>query len=170
MGKGPNGTVSEIVEVEAYLGHHDPASHAFKGMTPRNRAMFEVGGTCYVYLSYGVHYCMNVSTRKPGQGEAILLRAAIPLVGIERMQRNRGGDKPPEQLCNGPGKLAEALGVDLRYNGLRYDRPDFKIVDLGKSLQRRTIGSSPRIGISQAKDALLRFFVMDSPWVSGRRV
>lgn len=155
----------EIVEVEAYLGWRDPASHAYRGVTPRNRAMFESGGTCYVYLSYGVNYCMNVSTRAKGVGEAVLLRAAAPLEGIEAMRKNRGGMKD-RQLLNGPGKLCQALAIDLLYNGFTFDREDFKLVDLGRILPGKLIGVSPRIGISKAKDDELRFYVKGSPWLS----
>src|SRR5262249_12525637 len=103
----------EIVEVEAYLGGADPASHAYRGPTPRNRAMFERGGTCYVYLSYGINYCMNVATQGKGKGEAILFRAAAPLLGRDAMLKNRRvendhGGITDRILLSGPGKLCQA--------------------------------------------------------------
>ncbi len=126
----------EIVEVEAYLGSEDPASHAYRGLTERTRPMFDVGGTCYVYLSYGINFCMNVATQKRGIGQAVLLRAAAPLWGEAHMRARRTVcQKPrgsPYRLLNGPGKLTKALGIDLKYNGLLFTGDDFKIVDLGK--------------------------------------
>jgi DNA-3-methyladenine glycosylase len=156
-----------IVEVEAYLAEGDQASHAFRGQTPRNWPMFEPGGTCYVYLSYGIHHCMNVSTGNAGKGEAVLLRAVEPIFGQHRMLLNRPLDRGVSyQLCNGPGKLTRALGIDLAYNGLRFNSPSFKLVDLPDGLCRDDIGISPRIGISQAKDKPLRFFIKSSEWLS----
>jgi len=158
--------VCKIVEVEAYLGDRDPASHAFRGQTKRNWPMFRKGGTCYVYLSYGLNYCMNVSTLKEGIGEAVLLRAAEPLCGLREMERRRhaGGKKLP--LTNGPGRLCQALGVDLSYNGFTFDRLDLKIVDLGLDVPISRVGTSSRIGISKAADLPLRFFEKGSSWLS----
>ncbi len=160
----------EITEVEAYLGEDDPASHAFRGQTERNWPMFESGGTCYVYVSYGMHHCMNVSTGPKGLGHAILFRAARPIEGIDAMIRNRGlGNLPREaalkQLLNGPGKLTQALGVDLGYKGSKFDRPNFKLIDLGIRVPEGEVVMSPRVGISKAKDAPLRFTIRSSPWL-----
>jgi DNA-3-methyladenine glycosylase len=161
----------EIVETEAYLGSEDAASHAFRGITKRNEAMFEQGGTCYVYLSYGINYCMNVATQKKGLGEAVLLRAAAPLLGENSMRMNRGFTETSsiKNLTNGPGKLTQALGVNLNYNGFTFDRADFRLVDLKRKISPKLIGISSRIGISKAQDMELRFFVKSSPWVSGIR-
>jgi DNA-3-methyladenine glycosylase len=162
--------LAEIVEVEAYLGGNDPASHAYRGITKRNWPMFEGGGICYVYLSYGVNFCMNVSTREKGAGEAVLFRALRPLHGELQMKKNRGmqeGKKFPfAHISNGPGKLTQALGVDLSYNGFTFDRHDFRLVDLGRRLPPAAIGQSPRIGISKARDLELRYFIKSSPWLS----
>lgn len=179
LGKGllvENRLLAEIVEVEAYLGKKDPASHSARGPTPRNQPMFEQGGICYVYLSYGINYCMNVVTGPEGLGEAVLIRAIRPLRGTNAMARSRGlapftGDldnplKSIANICNGPGKLTQALGIDLRYNGLQFGRTGLKLVDLGKTYTASQIGRSPRIGISQATDKLLRFYVKGSPWLS----
>ncbi len=163
--------LAEIVEVEAYLGEADAASHTFLGKTKRNAAMFEAGGTCYVYLSYGMHFCMNVVTREAGRGEGVLVRAVAPLENLALMARNRGIDPaaPPGRLktiSNGPGKLTEALGVDLKLNGTTYDRPELALLDLGTELTPRSIGTSPRVGISLAADLPLRFYIKDSSWLS----
>ncbi|MCB0403847.1 MAG: DNA-3-methyladenine glycosylase [Bdellovibrionales bacterium] len=156
-----------IVEVEAYLGPDDPASHAFRGLSKRNASMFLQGGTCYVYLSYGVHYCVNVATGRQGVGEAVLLRALEPLAGEGQMRRNRKlRDKNHFGISNGPGKLTQAFSIDLRFDGKRFDREDFKLVDLGESLGDKQVAQSPRIGISKAKERLLRFYDKTSPWVS----
>lgn len=162
---GKTTMLARIVETEAYLGDTDPASHAFRGPTPRNRSMFETGGTCYVYLSYGINFCMNVSTKASGIGEAVLFRAAEPVLGVGAMQQRRKVAKI-NQLMNGPGKLTQALGIDLGFNGLRFDRQNLQLLDLGQNLPTRAIGRSPRIGISVAKEELLRFFIKDSEWLS----
>lgn len=157
--------VAEIVETEAYLGADDPASHAFRGISPRNEAMFKDGGHCYVYLSYGVNYCMNVVTGREHHGQAVLLRAAVPKVGLASMRKRRQTDRDA-QLMNGPGKLTQALGIDLRYDGTTFDRQDFKLVDSGLSVPTDYLGISPRIGISKAKDEPLRFYLRGSTWLS----
>lgn len=158
----------EIVEVEAYLPHNDEASHSFKGLTPRNQSMFEVGGTAYVYLIYGMYWCVNVVTEPQGSGAAVLLRAAAPLLGLKEMQKNRGlkADRSERALLSGPGKLTQALGINRTHDGVKFNQANFKIIDLGKVLGESDISSSPRIGISKAQDRPLRFFVKNSPWLS----
>jgi DNA-3-methyladenine glycosylase len=181
-GRGPDGRLEhrgclvEIVEVEAYLGESDPASHAANGPTPRSQVMFEAGGICYAYLSYGVNICMNVVTGAAGEGQAVLLRAAAPLWNWRRMLERRelptrAADEaaPPLLLLNGPGKLTKSLGITLAHNSLPFDRPDFKLVDLGRSVPKAALAVSPRIGISKARDLPLRFFIAGSPWVSRPR-
>lgn len=145
--------VTEIVEVEAYLGQADGASHSRMGPTARNASMFLPGGACYVYLCYGMHHCVNVVTREAGRGEAVLIRAVAPVKG----------DVGP---TDGPGKLAKALGIDRRHDGQRFDRPDLRLVDLGNRIPKSLIGVSPRIGISRDADLPLRFFIKDSGWLS----
>ena len=145
--------VTEIVEVEAYLSEADGASHSRMGRTERNASMFLPGGACYVYLCYGMHHCVNVVTREAGRGEAVLIRAVAPLEG----------EIGP---TDGPGKLAKSLGIDRRHDGLRFDRPDLSLVDLGRRVRKSLIGVSPRIGISRDAELSLRFFIKDSEWLS----
>lgn len=145
--------LARIVEVEAYLGELDPASHAHRGETPRNRSMFQDGGLCYVYLSYGMHFCMNVVTSHEGIGQGVLLRAAEPLRGFAAGVR-----------LDGPGRLTKGFGVTRADDGLSLRSRDFAIVDLAD--ERPKAVKSPRIGITKAADLLLRFTVKGSPYVS----
>ncbi len=151
-----------IVETEAYLGQNDPASHAYRGLTRRNSSMFGPPGTSYVYISYGVHHCFNVVCQPSGIGEAVLIRALEPLMGLEIMESNRKG-VAKEQLTNGPGKLCQALGIDLRLNGHDLtQRPLFLLP--GPSPY--AIGNSPRIGISVGRELPLRFYIKGNRYVS----
>jgi DNA-3-methyladenine glycosylase len=171
--QGGKPLLAEIVETEAYRGlGDDPASHCHRGETKRNGAMFAVGGTCYVYLSYGLNHCMNVVTGPVGQGSGILLRAAAPWLGAEQMALNRGlppglSPKVARNLLSGPGKLTQAFGIDLRHNGgLFSKKTGVMLVDLGKHYGSKEIAATPRIGISVGTDHLWRFVVRDSPWLS----
>jgi|694.fasta_scaffold27553_3 DNA-3-methyladenine glycosylase len=166
--RGRASFLCEIVEVEAYLGENDEASHSFRGLTPRNQSMFETGGTAYVYLIYGFYYCINVVTERKGLGSAVLIRAGIPLWGHQEMQANRKlkGELSLRDLLSGPGKLTQAMGIDKHLDGQKFNQSHFKIVDLGKKLRDSQYGSSSRIGISKAKDRKLRFFIKSSPWIS----
>lgn len=167
--------LAEIVETEGYLGVGlDPASHAHRGKSKRNASMFKRGGTSYVYLIYGVNHCLNVVTREKEIGEAVLIRAAKPLLGIEQMHKNRGlpldnRPKTLKNLLNGPGKLAKAFGIDLQHDGLPLDRKNFAIVDLGRTYTAEEVVSSPRIGITKAADLHYRFFLKDSEFISRRK-
>jgi len=177
LGKGlyvrhPSGEfLCELIEVEAYLGQEDEASHSARGLTARNQSMFAIGGTAYVYLIYGFYHCLNVSTEAEQVGAAVLFRAGKPLKGLPEMHKNRGlkGKIDEKKLLSGPGKLAQALKIDKRFDGRTFKDPHFKIIDLGNSLKESQIVSSPRIGISKAQDKHLRFFIKDSPWVSQKR-
>lgn len=157
-------TAGEIIEVEAYLGETDPASHAFGGMKMRNRSMFAAGGSCYVYLSYGMHFCMNVVTGREGYGEAVLIRAISPFMGLEQMCLRRGIVRRVESssikgVADGPGKLTQAMGIDLRFDGLNFFTKNYKIIDCGRKLATQEIAVSARIGISKAADLPLRFYI-----------
>lgn len=135
-----------IIETEAY-GLDDPASHSFKGMTPRNASMFGPAGHAYVYRSYGIHLCLIVVARR---GEAVLLRAILPDPGVESMTARRNSP----QLCNGPGRLAEALGIRLENDGVTLDGTGLSIV-LSGDMPDLLVG--PRIGISKPTERPWRF-------------
>lgn len=157
---------ARIVEVEAYFGEGDPASHACRGMTPRNSIMFGRAGRAYVYLNYGVHYLLNAVTGREGCAGAVLIRAVEPVAGIDRMLENRPV-KNLVELTNGPGKLTKALHIDMRDNGvdMTAEESDLYIAN-GAPPEPLPISVSPRVGISSGKDMLLRFFVDGNPYVS----
>ncbi len=150
-----------IVETEAYL-RGDPASHAFRGRTPRNAVMFGPPGRAYVYLVYGMHLCFNVTSAPEGIAEAVLVRALEPLEGLEHMRRRRGV-QAARDLCRGPGRLTQALGITRAQDGADLRRGALRI-ETGKAPGRIVAG--PRVGISVATRRALRFFVADSCWVS----
>lgn len=161
----------KIVEVEAYLGIIDPASHSFHGKTKRNEVMFGEGGHLYVYFTYGMHFCANVVTGKKGIGEAVLIRAIEPVDGIEVMRENRGftadegNGRNERKLTNGPAKLCQALGIERKENGTDLLGDTIFIID-AKSIPKSQVERSTRIGISRGKEKKLRFFVKKSVWVS----
>jgi len=166
--KLPEGVASgRIVETEAYVVG-DAAGHAYRGMTRRNRSLFLERGHAYVYLAYGRSYMLNVSSEMPGIGAGVLIRALEPLDGIPVMQRNRGIDRLRD-LARGPGRLAAALRVDRRLDGLDLCRegPLWLSGDDHEGLSE--LGQSIRIGISRDADRLLRFLFRNSPFVSGPR-
>ena len=155
-----------IVETEAYL-QHDPACHAFRGMTARNRSLFLEHGYAYVYLCYGTSYMLNVSSEAGGIGSGVLLRALEPLCGTEHMQRNVSHIKPND-LTRGPGRLAAALRVDRRHDGLNlFTNKQLWIGNDGHKI--KSIGESVRIGLTKAADERLRYFVAGSRYLSGPR-
>jgi len=164
-----DGTVlsGRIVETEAY-GLDDPASHAFRGMTKRNRAMFEQHAHVYVYLIYGTSYCLNVSTEARGVGAAVLIRAVEPLTGLERLraQRGRAGLRD-DQLARGPGNVCRAFGIGPAFDGLDLDA-DLRL-ELGDDRVVPEIGTSVRIGLTRAAERPHRFYARGSRAVSGRR-
>jgi DNA-3-methyladenine glycosylase len=155
-----------IVETEAY-GIGDPAGHAFRGMTPRNKALFLERGHAYVYLAYGISFMVNVSSEKPGVGAGVLIRAIEPTHGIRIMERNRGTERVRD-LARGPGRLSAALAIDRRLDGIDLCQagPLWLGTD-GKASDE--FGQSTRIGITRAADSLLRFYVRGNLFVSGPR-
>ncbi len=161
------GVVSgRIVETEAY-GIGDPAGHAYRGMTPRNRSLFLERGHAYVYLAYGSSFMLNVSSELPGVGAGVLIRAIEPTSGIGIMRQNRGVEKVRD-LARGPGRLSVALGVDRGLDGIDLCRDG--PLCLGDDAQvAGEIGQSRRIGLTRAADALLRFYVRGNRFVSGPR-
>lgn len=152
-----------IVETEAYLGQSDPGSHAYRGVTPRTAVMFGPPGFLYVYFTYGAHFCMNVVTDSDGVAGAVLIRALQPLEGIPTMERNRGG-RPLIELCNGPGKLCQALAIGRNDNGTDLKGGNIWLED-GPAVEGE-VRTSARVGLSAAKDLPLRFFIADNPFVS----
>jgi DNA-3-methyladenine glycosylase len=162
--------IGRIVEVEAYLGRRDPASHAYRGMTPRNEIMFGPGGHLYVYFTYGMHFCCNVVTERAGTGCAVLIRAVEPLEGMTTMERlrMRTGARAlrSTDLCSGPGKLCQAFGIGRKENGADLCGTTLWIADDGGTGGRRDIGRSPRIGISSGREHRWRFFLKGNPYLS----
>jgi DNA-3-methyladenine glycosylase len=155
-----------IVETEAYsVG--DAAGHAYRGVTPRNRALFLERGHAYVYLAYGTSFMLNVSSEAAGVGAGVLIRAIEPTDGIAIMQRNRGTERVRD-LARGPGRLCAALGIDRRLDGI--DLCQAGPLWLGSDGRTsEEIGLGKRIGITRAADSLLRFYVRGSGFVSGPR-
>jgi len=154
-----------IVEVEAYLGARDPASHAFRGRTARNAVMFGPPGHAYIYFTYGMHHCLNLVTGREGVAAAVLIRALEPLEGIARMARRRGLGVPLERLARGPGCVARALGLDRRHDGLDLVGGSLWIED-APAVRPGPIVCGPRIGISVAIDRPWRYWVAGHPCVS----
>ena len=159
--------VARLVEVEAYE-EGDPASHAFRGRTPRNEVMFGPPGHLYVYFTYGMHFCSNVVTRESGRGSAVLLRAAQPLEGLEAMASNRGRDEP-RLLCSGPARLTQALGISGAENGVDLVRGPALFLLSGEPPPARAIARSSRVGVNVAVDRRWRYFEKGSPFVSPGR-
>lgn len=163
----PEGVVSgRIVETEAYV-IGDAAGHAYRGMTRRNRSLFLERGRAYVYLAYGSSYMLNVSSETPGIGAGALIRALEPVEGVEIMQLNRGVERLRD-LARGPGRLTAALRVDHWLDGLDLCREGPLWLGRGDH-EPGEIGQSIRIGVSRDANRLLRFYVRDSPFVSGPR-
>lgn len=158
--------IGRIVETEAYL-ENDPACHAHRGITPRNRSLFLDVGHAYVYVCYGTSYLLNVSSERQGTGSGVLLRALEPLCGIDHMRLARKGIRLLD-LARGPGRLTSALQVDLRHDGIDLFSPGpLWIGSDGTAVD--SIGESVRIGLTKAADARLRYFVAGSDYVSGPR-
>jgi DNA-3-methyladenine glycosylase len=158
-------TVGRIVEVEGYVGPHDPAAHGYGGRrTARNDRLFGPPGTAYVYFIYGMHWCFNAVTEREGYPAAVLIRALEPLVGMETMRRRRGA-VDDGQLCAGPARLCEALGITGAMNGLRLDGPTLRIVRPSGG-RRRHVTVTARVGITRATRWPLRFVETGSPWTS----
>ena len=151
-----------IVETEAY-DQADEASHTYKGLTKRNQAMFSSAGHLYVYFTYGMHHCLNVVCGEDGVGSGVLIRAAEPIQGQEIIESRRGitGVK----ATNGPGKLCQALDVDLTFSGHFLANTPIKLIKK-PALDDKDIVIGNRIGISKAVNELRRFYIADSPYVS----
>jgi DNA-3-methyladenine glycosylase len=157
-------TAGVIVETEAYEAS-DPACHAYVGRTARNEVLFGPPGHAYVYLSYGIHSLLNFVAEPDGSAAAVLIRALEPTEGIELMRERRGRDDP-EGLCSGPGKLTEALGVDLSLNGADLFAPPLDLSEAVGEWANAEIVTGPRIGITKAAELPWRYCVSGSRFVS----
>ena len=161
---------ARIVEVEAYDGKVDKASHSFNGKTKRNEVMFNVGGYFYVYFTYGAHFCSNVVTGKSDHGAAVLIRAVEPLIGIDKMIKNRfsrnlKSEKEIYNLTSGPGKVCKAFDFNKEHSGLDLTNSNVFIVDQPK-LRKNKIGISKRIDITKSVSLPWRFFEIGNPYLS----
>jgi DNA-3-methyladenine glycosylase len=159
-----------IVETEAYLGADDAAAHSAAGKTQRTAVIFGPPGHAYVYFTYGMHYCMNVSCEPEGRAGCVLLRALEPVTGLDRMARNRKldtNDIPTRLLCGGPARLCQALGINRpRDNGkdLLTQDSDLQLLDDGYSVKKVT--TTTRVGITKSPELPLRFYIVGSPYIS----
>jgi len=171
--KTDEGIISgKIVETEAYLGQKDPESHAYRGITERNRIMFGPAGKAYIYLVYGNHYCLNVVTEKDGIGGAVLIRALEPQEGIELMKKQRRIDQSLTCLTNGPGKLTKALGITGSMNGADLTGNKLFITSPSTSGKKKSpskdlrIVITGRIGIRKGKNLPYRYYIEGNRFVS----
>jgi DNA-3-methyladenine glycosylase len=162
----PDGTrtAARIVEVEAY-GPNDPASHAFRGMTPRNAVMFGPPAHLYVYFTYGMHFCMNAVTGRTGEGTAVLLRAGEPLEGLDGMRSRRSRERILD-LCSGPGRFAQAFGVAGSENGIDLAASDSLWAERGS--RSEPIGTGIRVGVREATHSW-RYWLEGNDFVSRGR-
>ncbi|MGF1600167.1 MAG: DNA-3-methyladenine glycosylase [Acidimicrobiales bacterium] len=158
-----------IVEVEAYEGPDDPASHAFRGPTPRNRVMFGPPGHLYVYRSYGIHWCANVVCGIEGTASAVLVRAVEPVAGVEAMWADRPKARVLSDLGSGPGKLCAALGIGGGHDGVDLVAAGSPVRLEPPAVPARSVVTGPRIGISVAVDRPWRFALAGNPHVSRPR-
>ena len=166
-------TAARIVETEAYNGIVDKASHSYNNRrTKRTEIMYADGGVAYVYLCYGIHYLFNVVTHEKDNPQAVLIRAAEPLIGIETMLERSKKISLDNTLTKGPGNVTKALGISTQHTGISLDTDEIFIVDDGCKITIANVITTPRIGVAYAKeDALLpyRFFIKNNKYVSGTR-
>lgn len=158
-------TGGRIVEVEAYHGAEDPASHAFRGLTPRTAPMFAAGGTIYIYRSYGIHTCMNIVTGPPGQAQAVLIRALEPTIGLELMASRRGATNP-RLLTSGPGRVGQALGLSINMSGQTLNTENLELRPPTVPVDPAHIVATTRIGIKVATENPWRFYLAGSSYIS----
>jgi len=157
--------VGKIVEVEAYRGPDDPASHAYRRKTSRNWVMWEDPGLAYVYLAYGINWCLNIVAEPKGCPAAVLIRALEPLEGIDVMKKNRGVAKLRD-LTSGPGKLTQAMNIDGRFNGWDLTKGELLCVAEAPRTENFEIVATHRIGIKRGLEKKWRFYIKGNPFVS----
>ncbi|HEX8805274.1 MAG TPA: DNA-3-methyladenine glycosylase [Acidimicrobiales bacterium] len=167
---GGSARVGRVVEVEAYCGAEDPGSHTYRGMTARNRTMFGPPGRLYVYFTYGMHWCANAVCGDDGEGVAVLLRALAPVAGVDRMRAARPRARRDRDLCSGPAKLCQALGIDRTLDGADLVTGDrgVAVADDGTP-PPETPGLSGRVGLSVAAEVPWRFYVPGAVGLSRAR-
>ena len=159
----------KIVETEAYLGSNDPACHAYRKLTNRNRPMFEEGGISYVYFVYGNYFCFNVVTENKGTGSAVLIRAVEPIEGIDEMRRNRKYPIGDVNLTNGPAKFCMAYDIGRKDNSLDLTEGRIKIYRKRRR-DNFTIAVTTRIGIKEGAELPYRFFIKDNEYVTKHKL
>jgi DNA-3-methyladenine glycosylase len=162
-----DGAAGAIVEAEAYH-ESEPACHAFVGLTPRTETLFGPPGRAYVYRSYGIHAMLNAVSEPEGTGAAVLIRALEPLHGVDAM-RARRGVRAVEDLCSGPGKLAQALDIGLELNGSDLATGPIRLLGPPAKAERPRLAAGPRVGITKAADLPWRFSAAGSRFVSRPR-
>jgi DNA-3-methyladenine glycosylase len=164
-----DGRSGRIVEVEAYCGAIDPAAHSYRGKTARNATMFGPAGHMYVYFTYGMHWCANAVCGEIDEGVGVLIRALEPLTGIERMRAARPRSRNERDLCSGPARLTQAMGITGAHDGvdLVAGRAQFAVIDDGRA-KTSSIRTGPRIGITRGTDAHWRWYASESAHVSKR--
>jgi DNA-3-methyladenine glycosylase len=162
-----DGRAGRIVEVEAYVGAIDPAAHTFRGKTRRNAVMFGPPGHMYVYFTYGMHWCCNTVCGDEDEGSGVLIRALEPVAGIDRMREARPRIRKDRELCSGPARLTQAMGITGEQNGIDLvrARDGYTILDDGTPPPEHVPGSA-RIGIREGTDLLWRWLVAGNPHVS----
>ncbi|WP_370948630.1 DNA-3-methyladenine glycosylase [Amycolatopsis sp. cg5] len=168
---GPDGTVGvRLVEVEAYRGQDDPASHCYRGKTPRNAVMFGPAGFLYVYFVYGMHFCANVVGTEEGVPGAVLLRAGEVVSGLDVVRKRRPTARGPAELAKGPAILTSVLGLDKAQDGADLLSPSSSVrLYTGDRIPESQIKSGPRVGVAMAMDTPWRFWIDGSPAVSAYR-
>ncbi|MFB6834158.1 DNA-3-methyladenine glycosylase [Streptomyces hydrogenans] len=169
--KTPEGTVSiAITETEAYSGAADPASHAYRGRTPRNAVMFGPAGHLYVYRSHGLHWCANVVTGTDGIASGVLIRAGRVIAGEDLARKRRGEKVESPRLARGPGNFCQALGITAEHNGADLLTGTSVALSEGEPVSAALIRVGPRVGVSKAHDWQHRFYLAGDPTVSAYRL
>jgi DNA-3-methyladenine glycosylase len=162
-------TTGRIVEAEAYFSSGDPAAHAYSGKTPRNAVLYGPPGVAYVYLIYGMHYCLNISCEPEGTAGCVLLRALEPVAGLATMAKRRGllPEASSAMLASGPGRLCQAMRITrAHHNGLAVTQSASVLMAMEDGYLPPQIDVTPRIGIQKAADRLLRFTIRGNRFVS----